>query len=104
MRLPRVQFTVRRMMVAVAVVAILMGGELMRRRRAACLERLAWLAGREKAWGADDPSWQREVASPYLKHGKQMGVAEALAEIAQQRRMYEYVASHPWLTVPPDPE
>jgi hypothetical protein len=38
MRMPRM--TTRRLMVAVAVVAILMGGELMRRRRAAYLERL----------------------------------------------------------------
>jgi hypothetical protein len=104
MRLPRVRFTVRRMMVVVAAVAILLSGELMRRRRAPCLGRLAWLAGREKAWGADDPSWEREVASPYLKGGKQMGVAEALVEIARQKRKYEYAASHPWLPIPPEPE
>ena len=102
MRMPRM--TTRRLMVAVAVVAILMGGELMRRRRAACLERLTWLQGRETAWGADDPSWEREVASRYLKRGKQMGVVEALAEVARQKRKYEYAASHPWLPVPPDPE
>jgi hypothetical protein len=104
MKCPRPRFTVRWMMVAVAMVAVLLGGELMRRRRAACLERLAWLAKHEKILAASKPEEEREIASLYLKHGKQMGVEEALEEIARQRRRYEYAASHPWLPVPPDPE
>jgi hypothetical protein len=76
----------------------------MRRQRAARLERLAWLAGRERMLAESRPEEKREIASPYLKHGKQMGVEEALEEIARQRRRYEYAASHPWLPVPPDPE
>src|SRR4051794_39301981 len=102
MKLPRVRFTVWLMMVAVAVVGVLLGGELMRRRRAACLERLAWLAGRERAWGKVDASREREVASRFLNGGRQMGVAEALAEVARQKRKYAFAASHPWLPVPHD--
>jgi hypothetical protein len=104
MRLPRVRFTVRRLMIAVAVVAVLLGGELIRRQRAARLERLAWLARCERMLATSHPEEEREIASPYLKHGKQMGVVEALQEIARQRLRYEYAASHPWLPVPPDPE
>jgi len=37
MRLPRVRLTVRRIMIVVAVVAVLLGGELIRRERAARL-------------------------------------------------------------------
>jgi hypothetical protein len=33
-----------------------------------------------------------------------MGVAEALVEIARQKREYEYTASHPWLPIAPDPK
>ncbi len=39
MRVPRVRFTVRRMMVAVAVVCVFLGAENFRRRRAFCLRR-----------------------------------------------------------------
>jgi hypothetical protein len=103
MKRPHLRISLRRMMILVAIVAVLMGCELMRRQRAACLERLAWLAGRERMLKASDPEEGREIASPYLKHGKQMGVGEALEEIARQRRRYEYAASHPWLPVEPDP-
>src|SRR4051812_33231464 len=104
MRRPQARFTVRRLMITVAVVAVLLGGELMRRQRAARLERLAWLAKQEKILAASRPEEEREIASPHLKHGKQMGAEEALEEIARQRCRYEYAASHPWLPVPPDPE
>jgi hypothetical protein len=94
MKLHRVRFTVRGLMIAVAIVAVRLGGELMRRRRADRLERLAWLAGRERMLMTSDPAEEREIVSRYLKHGKQMGVGEAI-EIARQRLRYEYAASHP---------
>ena len=37
--MPRVRFTLRWMMIAVAIVAVILGGEMMRRRRATYLER-----------------------------------------------------------------
>ena len=104
MPLPRVRFTVRRLMIAVAVVAVLLGGELLRRKRADRLERLAWLAGRERMLLANRHDPSLEIAAGNLKHGKPMGVEEALQEIAKQRRRFEYAAAHPWLPVPPDPE
>src|SRR5687767_14175738 len=48
MKLPRMRFTVRRMMVVVAIVAILFGAERMWRKRQAYLERAAPLAQMEE--------------------------------------------------------
>lgn len=42
------------------------------------------------------------IIDSLLADGKAMSKAEALAEVARQRRRYEYAASHPWPPVPPD--
>jgi hypothetical protein len=89
-------------MVAVAIVGLMLYGELMRRYRVACLERLAWLAKHEKILASSDPAEDREMASPRLKHGKQMKAAEALEEIAREKRRIEVLASHPWFLTPID--
>jgi hypothetical protein len=91
MRSPRVRFTVRGLMVAVAAAAILIGAETMRRRS----ERFRGMAERfgllERAcrlfyWGPDTP-----VDNPKAFY------------YADLRRKYERAARRPWLPVAPDP-
>ena len=89
MRLPRVRFTVRRMMVLVAILGLMIAA--FERR-----QRFGWIASEHRAHvpkhmfptkpvGMGDKEWR-----PLEWH-------ESMA------RKYEYAASHPWLPVAPDP-
>ena len=106
MHLPRPRLTIHRLMILVAVAGLLLWSVMVKRARAARLELLAWLDGREKSIkdAATKPELsQFSVAFARFKNGKSMGIAEALEEIERQKRRYRYAASHPWLPVPPDP-
>jgi hypothetical protein len=109
--MPRFRFTVRRMMLAVAIVAVLCAGEIMRQRRVACLElgRACELNEKEylklvEFWGKvargeepvpdgypgdppTDAAWCRYFARKYCR----------------DRLKYERAARSPWLRVEPDP-
>jgi hypothetical protein len=99
MRLPRVRFTVRRLMVAVAIVAL-------------CLPAWSFWARRDERY--------LEFAIKAMKHntlaeayetGRPLGSLRERARVnpckaayhATLARKYEYAASHPWLPVAPDP-
>jgi hypothetical protein len=102
MRLPRLRFTVRRMMVAVAVVAFLFGAEATRRRweslastyrtKAVSFEHRALVSRHSRDHEAvleNDPEQRK------LKRIEDHYVALA--------RKYQYAAHYPWLAVEPDP-
>ena len=88
MRMPRVRFTVRRMMVVVAIVALGLWVQVLRTRRSAFL-RVAETHRRQAALlridthGIVPPDW--------------FDRKERLA------RKYSYAAAHPWLPVEPGP-
>ncbi len=86
MPFPRVRFTLRRMMIAVAIVAILLGlAEMTRRRRAAFREKSTAIR------------WSEYVEG----HGKRRPeIAEHYRRMAEK---YERAARYPWLPVAPDP-
>ena len=91
MRLPRVRFTVRGLMVAVAVVGVVLGGfvELMRRRirfrnMAACLERRAM-----DIWASE--------------HGDPENPSELVRWHFRMSCRYDYAAAYPWLPVETEP-
>ncbi len=111
MRFPRVRFTVRRMMVAVAIAAILLGlyGWVVRLRRMSVeflaearrhadmekmLRTISGVSGRDSlveiSPGPGVP-WKRNTAG-----------AEADQEAALKLK-YEHAARYPWLPVAPDP-
>jgi hypothetical protein len=92
MRLPRFRFTVRRLMVLVAIAAVISALGITVERRG----RFGWIAVGHRAHvpkhmpptkpvGMDDTVW-----CPIEWH-------ESMA------RKYEYAAHHPWLAVAPDP-
>ena len=130
MRLPRVQFTVRRMMVSVAVVAVLVANvELMRRHvvsRALATKHAAMQAELEAArrLAEERAKWvellaeRGEVEAPTsfplidpLAGATTLSEVRALstryakqaAYHAQLRRKYERAAARPWLPIEPDP-
>jgi hypothetical protein len=89
-------------MLAMAVVAVTIAAESMRRRAAdyrAIAERHAAIEEETR----DMADWvDEEVMTP-----EGAASARELRKMAEHfgrlRRRYEYAASHPWLSVPPDP-
>ncbi len=98
MKLPRVRFTVRRMMVAVAVVGTAFGSSVVLWRRAERFRRLAADHGMFRVRVNDGPEcsmWFKvdgDTTSPVRDEWRR-----ALAE------KYDRAARYPWLPVAPDP-
>ena len=104
------QFTVRRMMVAVAIVGIFLAsllwlaangflpGEL-KQRRESRLARLQLLIQLEAECRALRPS-DGPIATGLLNNGDALTVTQALSEVTELRLCYEYAVSHPWLPIP----
>ena len=97
MRLPRVRFTVRCMMVAVAVVAVVFGGVHLRQRANLYREKARQHAQMESIIAAvyalsipPDPQLAPLNAARHTYH-------------AAMRAKYDRAASRPWEYVPPDP-
>jgi hypothetical protein len=116
MRMPRFRFTVRRMMMAVALLSVAFGLEQMRRKRSLYIEEAAkwsWLerlnldyeytyenyASRREANGRG-PSREKEVSENRVKakHYRSRAI-----EAGMLRRKYLHAARYPWLPVAPDP-
>jgi hypothetical protein len=94
MTLPRVRFTVRRLMVAVAVAAVVLGG-LAYAARLAQLRRLYYRRATELRYAEQTyrhPSYRDEV--------QDVAAANRLGQMAEK---YEKAADRPWLPVAPDP-
>ena len=101
------RFRLRALMIAVAVAALALGVEAMRRRRAECLRRAAFIACSER-WSievaamVEDPNIDLEGNASYYRDHP-IEVQRAIQKLASARRAHEHVARHPWLPVPPDP-
>ena len=95
MRAPRVRFTVRRLMIAVAVVGIILGPYTTCRNRAARFdERCEWHYRRidellRGVYYGDDAAWRR--------------VAARAAWHTEMHEKYDLASRRPWLPVAPDP-
>jgi hypothetical protein len=90
MRLPRVRFTVRRLMIAVAIVGLMLGLTLWMKRRSAEFQKKA----RFYDGMFITMFWQDHSPPPGLAHNLWVG------EMATK---YRYAASYPWWPVEPDP-
>ena len=99
---PRVRFTVRRLMVAVAVVAILCGASVLVRRSSyfrAKAVRYRVRVGMERSllsmlmmrYDSSEPEW----AGPRRRR---------ISRLQELMRKYDRAARYPWLPVAPDPE
>jgi hypothetical protein len=99
MRPPR--FRLRTLLIAVAVVSVALGGELMRRRRISHREQAASHSDAEELSRAyaDDARGQPGPIAP-----QRVAWGEVLAAYhAAMSRKYERAARYPWLPVAPDP-
>jgi hypothetical protein len=97
------RFTVRRLMVLIAVAALLMAGSSwmghLARTRASRLARLELLVQLEGECRALGPG-KGPISSMLLRDGEHLPVEEAIKEVVALRRRYEYAAAHPWLPIP----
>lgn len=123
--MPRPRFNLRWLMLAVAVVGLACGGEVMRRRADKFTERAAYFAREEQMsrWGVealeeqiadslmDLESHRKNKSKPKVDLNSWVLFWEARLKarcvIANQkaslRRKYERAARYPWLPVAPDP-
>jgi hypothetical protein len=95
MRRHPVRMTLRGLMVAVAIVAVVLGVGLLKKRRDERLKRLAFYSGLEHKYTA------RAQASTSGRLGN--AGQERLDYFRAMRRKWEWAASHPWESVEPDP-
>lgn len=105
MRVPRVRFTLRRLMAAVAASAVILGGVRLHRqatdyrsRAAGSAQTLALI--RNGAWGyrlvvGQDGRWHRVIDRADL--------LSLIRYHTELRTKYERAAARPWLPVEPDP-
>jgi hypothetical protein len=108
MRWPRVRFTVRRMMVAVAVVAVGLGALILIARSHAYSVRAGNHGYREwrcweaiRVYGADPRGVTLRGPEPvevFIDRSRRLA-----GYYATLRRKYEQAAARPWLPVEPDP-
>jgi hypothetical protein len=96
MKLPR--FTVRRLMVAVAIVGLTLGFEVIRRRRVAFLE-IARLNDNTASVLRSELSESDEPGP----HGDPITMRRLADYCDAMRKKYELAARYPWLPVEPDP-
>jgi hypothetical protein len=113
MRLPRVRLTVRRLLVAVAVVEAAAGVEALRRRSEGFRELALYHASEEtlyldhaRLWDEGQSAGCTEIppdATPeeYAQGARRCRLRAAYA--AGLSRKYERAAARPWLPVAPDP-
>ena len=99
MPLPRVRFTVRRLMVAVAIAGLIWGSGLFILRRS---ERFRWLERHH-----DMRTSHHIITTPYYTAlwngvGERVSPGKARWHVEMARK-YDFAARFPFLPVPPDP-
>jgi hypothetical protein len=118
MKLPQVRFTVQRMMLTVALFAILLGVVRLLQQRAYHLGIAVHNARWEAIYSTTELGWEERLASlrGMLKPGDpaaSLQIAEAQQAIkdassmkalfTERRRISDRLASRPWESAPPDP-
>ncbi len=99
-RVPRMRFTVRRMMGAVAIVALLLAWVQMRRRFD---ERRASFEDQSVIHAAHEILQRGGGADVFSGIGEIKPNARRAAYHARMRQKYERAARYPWLPIEPDP-
>jgi type II secretory pathway component PulJ len=108
MRVPRMRFTVRRMMVAVAIASMLLGlsveisARLCQRAlrlRAEADRHIAWLARRGLERAADCAYWHPSATDGPFERASEKSVLWHI----QMAENYIFSAHSPWWPAPPDP-
>ena len=110
MPLPRVRFTVRRMMVAMVVMAVVMGAvEGLRRRRESFQRRAEMFAQKVSAAILDEQDYRtsrrgnRRGSPNYYDNRTTVAYDQLVEHYDALRVKYEQAADRPWWFVAPDP-
>ena len=97
MRLPRLRFTIRRLMLAVLITALLLGGlvgaeKAIRLRRTYCLKHAAYCAR----------MMDRTMPSSSSTPEERAALTKRNVYFAVQRAEFEYAADRFWVDLPPE--
>lgn len=119
MRVPRVRFTMRGMMVAVVVAAVVSGGTVLARRQRVYRARAVFYAQQEQVALMRWQHWSLEAVRLSGRPGErnprrsdqERRLAEGMVDYSRNRAAYhsllrvkyERVARYPWLQIDPDP-
>ena len=105
MRFPRVRFTVRAMMIAVAIVAVFSGAEALRRRAHDLLREVEKCNAQAQDYRAKEAQqirlFARLAKDEFVRDREKYSHVAAFWE--RRARAYRYGAAHPWLTVKAEP-
>jgi hypothetical protein len=105
MKLPRPRITVRRLMVAVAIVGMLLWGGMLAVRSITYAFWAGGVAKKRDAYQADILALEgRAAKGPTAKEAELLAFGHRMMEyLARQQARYENAARYPWLSVEPDP-
>jgi hypothetical protein len=105
MRLTPPRITVRWLMIAIAVVATLIGSVQLIRRRGQCLLHATFHASQERNFqkDIDSPPSGRASMSPATREEHERHDRARVPYHRELRWKYERAARYPWLTIEPDP-
>jgi hypothetical protein len=105
MGLPRVRLTVRRLMVIVAVVAVMFAMEQMYQHWSYCQRRSAYHDQRRAVFTALEDNGVVVLGSLNEQNGEERvnSLAESIQDHTRMREKYAGAAWHPWLPIEPDP-
>jgi hypothetical protein len=87
--------TVRGLMIAVSIVAIVLGAAILKKRRDERLKNQVYFAGLERKY-----TTRAQASAPGMLSN---AAQERLNYFRAMRRKWERAASHPWESVEPDP-
>jgi hypothetical protein len=103
MRLPRVRFTVRRLMVAVAIVALTIAAIQMGQRRSFCREQAERWDTNAEVLRIQAGAILTNSLSPLEEIEREVDLLNRHRERAErQRHRFARAASYPWLPIPED--
>src|SRR5262245_60435426 len=113
MKLPRVRFTVRRMILAVAVAALVMYGRRVQQHRQHCLSLAVLCGAADRGVRNSGAVYRLDINTETLQAWPFETPARTPADIEGRRRRsayrvglrqkYDRAAAFPWLPVAPDP-
>jgi hypothetical protein len=104
-RMPRIRFSMRSLLILVAVAGLLLGGESMRRRAAHYRKQAALYAYFElqcrgyAATDTDEENWVTLTIEEKREQGRQ-NLIEA-RRFGRPKKAYQWIAQRPWESLPP---
>lgn len=103
MRLPSVRFTIRSLMIVVAIAGLALAGLQVRRRQTTYRQQAAAHAAQEVALRTRAEWAGRMARKGYVPRREEVDSRAQADHHARLKVLYEQAASRPWMSITPDP-